>query len=405
MYQPFGYRFEDDNAFVRQMSGINMQAPDEGVEFGFESGSWTTQLALSNGAGGGAEVDRRQTDRGAHGIRAARAGAAGASAALQRHRLGDRIGAGLFGAFALGPGHLVRRGRLLRRRQHRCDGKLMASLAEADWKVLQGHNLKLTFEWLEPDDDVDEDEQTRTSVLYEWSPIQFIQLRGRRSRVRRHSAERQPEPQTGVRAAAWLLLDHWSDARTARMPASWSGSRVSSRRSCSGCFAELGAGAAAHGCSTSAAASAFATRLFADLLGNEAQVVGVDLSLPHLRAARGADASSCWCRPTPRNCAFATRPSISSGAATPSITSPIRWRALRHARGAAAGGTRGAGAERLPAGDVSSRGMRRWTTPCAAPATSTTASAMASKIEDTARIRGLVGLLQRAGLRVGRVHT
>ena len=37
MYLPFGYRLEDDNAFVRSLSGINMQAPDEGVELGFES--------------------------------------------------------------------------------------------------------------------------------------------------------------------------------------------------------------------------------------------------------------------------------------------------------------------------------------------------------------------------------
>src|SRR6478736_7341655 len=51
MYLPFGYRLEDDNAFVRQVSGINMQAPDEGVEFGLELGSWTAQVALSNGAG------------------------------------------------------------------------------------------------------------------------------------------------------------------------------------------------------------------------------------------------------------------------------------------------------------------------------------------------------------------
>jgi hypothetical protein len=57
------------------------------------------------------------------------------------------------------------------------EGKLLATLAEADWKVRQGHNLKLTYEWFEPDDDVDEDEQTRASLLYEWSPIQFIQLR------------------------------------------------------------------------------------------------------------------------------------------------------------------------------------------------------------------------------------
>src|ERR1044072_4663500 len=54
---PFGYRFEDDSAFVRSLSGINMQAPDDGVEFGIESGSWTAQFALSNGTGGGNEND------------------------------------------------------------------------------------------------------------------------------------------------------------------------------------------------------------------------------------------------------------------------------------------------------------------------------------------------------------
>ena len=31
--------------------------PDEGVEFGLESGSWSAQIALGNGAGGGAEND------------------------------------------------------------------------------------------------------------------------------------------------------------------------------------------------------------------------------------------------------------------------------------------------------------------------------------------------------------
>jgi len=57
MYQPFGYRFEDDNAFVRQMSGFNMQTPDEGIEFGYEKGSWSTQVGFNNGTGGGPEVD------------------------------------------------------------------------------------------------------------------------------------------------------------------------------------------------------------------------------------------------------------------------------------------------------------------------------------------------------------
>jgi hypothetical protein len=54
---------------------------------------------------------------------------------------------------------------------------LVAALAEANWWLRKGHNLKLTHEWLEPDRDVDEDEQTRTSLVYEWWPIQFLQGR------------------------------------------------------------------------------------------------------------------------------------------------------------------------------------------------------------------------------------
>jgi hypothetical protein len=34
-----------------------MQAPDEGFELGWEAGNWTAQLAISNGAGGGPEVE------------------------------------------------------------------------------------------------------------------------------------------------------------------------------------------------------------------------------------------------------------------------------------------------------------------------------------------------------------
>ena len=175
MYLPFGYRFEDDGAFVRALSGINMQAPDEGIEFGFESASWTAQIALSNGAGGGTELDSgKQVTTRAEFVK--QRWRAGASLLYNDTDLGSRTGAGLFGAFNLGPVTLLGEVDYFDD-ESIGDGKLMATLAEADWKIRQGHNFKLTYEWLEPDDDVDEDEQTRASVLYEWSPIQFVQIR------------------------------------------------------------------------------------------------------------------------------------------------------------------------------------------------------------------------------------
>jgi hypothetical protein len=90
---------------------------------------------------------------------------------------GSRSGAGLFGAFNAGPVTLLGEVDYFDDDSIGNGTKLMATLAEADWKLAQGHNLKLTYEWFEPNRDVDEDEQIRASLLYEWSPIQFIQLR------------------------------------------------------------------------------------------------------------------------------------------------------------------------------------------------------------------------------------
>ncbi len=176
LYLPFGYRFEDDNAFVRQLSGINMQAPDEGVEVGLELGSWTAQVAISNGAGGGSEVDTgKQYVTRAEFVQSK--WRVGASALYNDAQAGARSGVGGFGAYDIGPVTLIGEIDYIDDKGINNGTKMLASLAEADWKLKQGHNLKLTYEWYDPDDNVDENEQTRTSLLYEWSPIQFMQVR------------------------------------------------------------------------------------------------------------------------------------------------------------------------------------------------------------------------------------
>jgi len=53
MYLPFGFRLQDQTAFVRQVSGINMTTPDKGAEFGWERGAWDAQFTVSNGTAGG----------------------------------------------------------------------------------------------------------------------------------------------------------------------------------------------------------------------------------------------------------------------------------------------------------------------------------------------------------------
>ena len=46
-----------------------------------------------------------------------------------------------------------------------------------NWGIRNGHNLKLTGEYYDPDRDVDEDEQNRWSLVYEYTPLPFVQLR------------------------------------------------------------------------------------------------------------------------------------------------------------------------------------------------------------------------------------
>ncbi len=176
LYLPFGYRFEDDSAFVRGVSGINMQAPDEGVEFGMERGAWTAQVALSNGTAGAPEVDDgKQIVARAEFVQSV--WRVGASALSNNTDAGDRMAAGVFGAVRTGPVTFLGEVDYIDDDSIGDGRKLMASLVEANWLAAKGHNLKATFEWFEPDDDVDEDEQTRASLVYEWSPIQFVQLR------------------------------------------------------------------------------------------------------------------------------------------------------------------------------------------------------------------------------------
>jgi hypothetical protein len=52
-----------------------------------------------------------------------------------------------------------------------------AGLLEANWTILNKHNLKISYDYLDPDTDTSEDQQVRYSLVWEHSPLQFIQGR------------------------------------------------------------------------------------------------------------------------------------------------------------------------------------------------------------------------------------
>jgi hypothetical protein len=192
MYLPFGFRLQDQTAFIEQISGINMTTPDQGVEFGWLKGHWDAQLALSNGtAGGAASGNGKQASLQLMWVETAwRLGAA--ANYNDAGSDGSKSAFAVFGGLRSGPIAWLAQAELIDNRTTASlpNGastsstatpagavQMLASLLEADWGFARGNNLKVTDEFLNPNRAAGHGEQTRWSFVYELTPIQFVQLR------------------------------------------------------------------------------------------------------------------------------------------------------------------------------------------------------------------------------------
>jgi hypothetical protein len=142
-YLPYGLRLQDDSAFVRQATGINFANTDRGLQGGYESGAWSTIASITDGSGAGRDTLNKQVSVVSSYVQPM--WRAGASASVSDDDAGDRT---MFGG-----------------------------LLEANWAIRKGHNLKFGYDYLDPNNDVSEDQQVRFSLIWEYSPIQFVQTR------------------------------------------------------------------------------------------------------------------------------------------------------------------------------------------------------------------------------------
>ncbi len=176
-FLPYGLRLQDDNAFIRQVSRINFNTPDTGWELGFEQDNWSAQLAVTRGTAGGPEVDSGKQ----YSLRVSHVRSnwrVGGSINFNDSKFGDRQMQNVFGGLRTGPvAWLAELDYIIDDVTPTGRRKLWTSLNEANILLKKGHNLKLTFEYFNPDSDVSEDEQIRFSVVWEYFPIQFVQTR------------------------------------------------------------------------------------------------------------------------------------------------------------------------------------------------------------------------------------
>jgi hypothetical protein len=182
MYLPFGLRLQDQTALILTASGINMTTPDQGVEFGWERGHWDAQLAISNGKAGGLDTENGKQYSGQLAW-VESIFRLGAGANFNNKQAGNRSAFALFGGLRTGPIAWLGQAELIHD-QSVVEGqsingqRQVAALGEANWLIAKGNNLKITAEWLDPDRNVANNDQVRWSAVYEWTPIQFVQLRG-----------------------------------------------------------------------------------------------------------------------------------------------------------------------------------------------------------------------------------
>jgi hypothetical protein len=175
-YLPFGWRLQDQTALVRTVTGINMNTPDKGVEFGLERPNWSGQIDVTNGlanagTGSGYQVTGNL-------VRVQSIWRVGISSAYTHADAGDRSMYGTYAGLRTGPITWLSEIDLVRQAGYP-DGTrtMIPALAEANWLICKGNNLKLTYEYADPERSVPNNAQTRWSAVYEATPIPFLQAR------------------------------------------------------------------------------------------------------------------------------------------------------------------------------------------------------------------------------------
>ena len=175
-YLPYGLRLQDDTAFVRQATGINFANTDRGVQVGYNFGAWSAIASVTDGSGAGRDGAGNQISLVSSYMQTT--WRAGVSVNVTDDDAGDRTMFGFFGGLKTGPvAWLAEIDSISDDVSPGVTVDAFAGLLEANWTIRGKHNLKFSYDYLDPNNDISEDHQVRYSVVWEHSPIQFFQVR------------------------------------------------------------------------------------------------------------------------------------------------------------------------------------------------------------------------------------
>lgn len=173
-FLPYGLRLQDDTAFTRAVTGFTYGTTDVGLELGYEPGSWAFHIAGSNGTGSSLETNlsKRITASAAYVRKAFRLGAS-----YSTNTDASDVDTRIYGLYA---GAQFGRVGLLFEADIVDDESVeqLVSILELNFLIARGKNLKLSYEYHDPDEDIFENANERYSLVYEPFLNQFVQVRG-----------------------------------------------------------------------------------------------------------------------------------------------------------------------------------------------------------------------------------
>ncbi len=177
-FLPYGLRLEDDSAFIREATGVSFNNTDNGVMLGHDKGPWSTRFSITNGTNGGAETnkDKQGSLRLAYIKPTWRAGFSGN--VNDGAEGAKRTMYNIFGGLNIwGMEWMAEMDWVIDQSADSDDITQEIVFLEANKEILKGHNLKVSYEYLDPDNELDEDQRNRTSLIWEYTPMALMQLR------------------------------------------------------------------------------------------------------------------------------------------------------------------------------------------------------------------------------------
>jgi len=172
-FLPYGLRLLDDSAATRAVTGFTYGTTDAGVEIGYEPNNWAIHIAATNGTGASLETNRSKR----------------VTASLAYMRKGFRVGSsystnsdaqgvetviyGMHGGVQLGRVGILAAADII---DDSTDEEFV-SIVELNLLLSRGNNLKFSYEYHDPSDEIAQNARERFSLVWEPFLNQFTQFR------------------------------------------------------------------------------------------------------------------------------------------------------------------------------------------------------------------------------------